>query len=793
MAEDSLVLKLAAEVDGFQSDLQGALGSWNGFLGGLSGGKGIFAGVSLGIAAIGSAAFGLAKAAANTGDELGEMSEKTGVAVRDLSLLKFAAEQSDTNIQTLANGFKFLSKSMVEAQDPGSKQAAIFDAIGVSTKNADGSLRPMKDVLLDVADRFKEIEDPTLKSALAMDVFGKSGVDLVPFLNQGGDAIVDLMAKGESLGAAWDELSAKQADDFNNSLAAMQTAAGSLAKEIGVAVMPAFTTLMNFLTEIVRPIFGWLKAAFLNMAASATDLASAFAAVWLGATKVSDALGITTNASQGAKELFDALRGSADDLRSQAFETFDTMVVGAFRSKEETKSLRTEQAKLTDEQKKAVIQTINRDKIEAENAKKAKQRADQDKQHKAEELKGQKALKEAVESYGKSQEALARIILENALNERREIERTEREYGLAQEAMGRAIQERARDEQDAIQRSRDDWNEWFDLTKDTTGTFKQFSFETFQFVKQGFGDAVAGMILHGDSLKESLKAIWNRILESFISMLVQMGVEYVAQHTIMQTFAATNPIIQPTVTAPVGGPGAVPGATGAPGAGGLGTAGSIGIGIGGAAATVDAANRARDGDSGDVAMAFVESPIGAQVGLVLRAGDAIFGADEESDNQRLARHFGRDRVAMNAAKRRVGVDAWSNMGYWDKVGAIQDLIRFVGLSVDDQNLYNLGGDERAELSRIVRERGLKDGGIVTRETMRLLGEAGPEAVIPLKNMGQMGFGGGGNTFNVSFPNITSFGQFSVSEAERMIKNSLLKAAENLNRAGYRWPMQTKEV
>ena len=42
---------------------------------------------------------------------------------------------------------------------------------------------------------------------------------------------------------------------------------------------------------------------------------------------------------------------------------------------------------------------------------------------------------------------------------------------------------------------------------------------------------------------------------------------------------------------------------------------------------------------------------------------------------------------------------------------------------------------------------LADGGIVTAPTLALIGEAGPEAVIPLSQMGSMG--GGGVTINVN--------------------------------------------
>jgi hypothetical protein len=44
---------------------------------------------------------------------------------------------------------------------------------------------------------------------------------------------------------------------------------------------------------------------------------------------------------------------------------------------------------------------------------------------------------------------------------------------------------------------------------------------------------------------------------------------------------------------------------------------------------------------------------------------------------------------------------------------------------------------------------LANGGIVTGPTLAMIGEAGPEAVIPLDRMGQMGGGGTNVTINVN--------------------------------------------
>ena len=46
---------------------------------------------------------------------------------------------------------------------------------------------------------------------------------------------------------------------------------------------------------------------------------------------------------------------------------------------------------------------------------------------------------------------------------------------------------------------------------------------------------------------------------------------------------------------------------------------------------------------------------------------------------------------------------------------------------------------------------LAEGGIVTSAQLAMIGESGPEAVIPLSKMGSMGFGGGGMNITINMP------------------------------------------
>jgi hypothetical protein len=324
------------------------------------GGKSAFLVAGGAIAGVAAAAFGLAKTAANVGDELLTLSEKTGISVEELSALKFVAEQSDTNIGTLANGLKFLSKNMVDAADKNSGVAKAFSALHVETRNSDGSLRDVNDVLLDVADRFSEMEDPALKTKLAMELFGKSGAELIPMLNQGGAGIEALMEKAEELGLIMSTETAKAGDEFNNSLNALWSSVKALGVSVGGELLGPLTVTMDFITAIAVPVIKGLGGIISTAISIVLEFAAGFTAVYLAATKLTDALGITEGASKGAYEVMERLHKSSNEWANKADKAFTSIFTGSDKSDKSLKKLgktKDEHTKITDKQVQAELES----------------------------------------------------------------------------------------------------------------------------------------------------------------------------------------------------------------------------------------------------------------------------------------------------------------------------------------------------------------------------------------------------------------------------------------------------
>lgn len=215
------------------------------------------------MAAIGGAITGtlaaLVKTTANAGDQINDLSKRTGISAEALSQYKYAAEQSGTSLEGVVTGLRRLSSGMLDAQRGLAVSKQTFEELGITVTNTDGTLRPMNDVLLDVADRFSKMDDGAKKAALAQDLFGRSGMDLIPLLNEGRDGLARMMAEADRLGVTFTGKTAAASDAFNDSLAMLKTSLAGVAQQIATQIMPTMTEFITRVSNTIAKITAWAK------------------------------------------------------------------------------------------------------------------------------------------------------------------------------------------------------------------------------------------------------------------------------------------------------------------------------------------------------------------------------------------------------------------------------------------------------------------------------------------------------------------------------------------------------
>jgi len=148
------------------------------------------AGIGLGIGAVVEGLKSMFFGSMEAGVELGKLHVQTGISIQDLSVLKFAAAENAVEFETVARSGKKLAEANHET-DAG-KLAEGFKVLGISAADVSAKGNDMYGVMELIADKFHEMPDGVEKNVAAVKLFGKSGQEMIPILNQGSMALQEM-------------------------------------------------------------------------------------------------------------------------------------------------------------------------------------------------------------------------------------------------------------------------------------------------------------------------------------------------------------------------------------------------------------------------------------------------------------------------------------------------------------------------------------------------------------------------------------------------------------------------
>lgn len=226
------------------------------------------------------AVLSLAKAGGGAADQAGKAAQKTGLQVEAYGRLAFAANQADVSNEQFVSGMSRLNKAIAEAAKETKKAGevlnatgvtvtrfgkktkdtaksvdtagAVFTRLGVKIKDANGKLRSNEDIVSDVAQAFSRMPDSALKSALAIELFGKAGAELLPFLNEGAAGLRELGDEATRLGIVFTKEQSAIGDDLGDALDEVSKAAAGTRFQLGLLFAPTVTALAEGLRDVIN-------------------------------------------------------------------------------------------------------------------------------------------------------------------------------------------------------------------------------------------------------------------------------------------------------------------------------------------------------------------------------------------------------------------------------------------------------------------------------------------------------------------------------------------------------------
>lgn len=190
------------------------------------------------------------ESAINKLDEIAKTSDSIGITTDALQELRVAADLAGVNSDQLDTSLKRLARTASDARNGLSTAERAFEAVGVQVTNADGSLKSLDQLVLDVADGMSGMTDATQRAATAQELFGRSGTVMVNLLKDGSEAIQEMRQQARDLGIVIDEDLIRRSEQAQDELALLNNVIDAQLTDALAELAPLLVSVVGFLGDL---------------------------------------------------------------------------------------------------------------------------------------------------------------------------------------------------------------------------------------------------------------------------------------------------------------------------------------------------------------------------------------------------------------------------------------------------------------------------------------------------------------------------------------------------------------
>jgi hypothetical protein len=238
-----------------------------------------------GLAAIPGQFVGIVKGAIDAADHLNDLSKRTGVAVETLGGIGFAASQAGSSLDGASDAIGKLNLTLAKAAS-GSKEASdALKALGVQAVDPlTGRTTEVDKALVQMANTFEKAAASPEKFRAAAGALGKQYKELVPLLEDGGQALLANIAYYQRFGGVTTD-TAEKADKFNDELGKIRLLTESFGRSLAAELLTPLTGIAQaFLNakekgDGFRGVASGIKDALVGIASTASFVVNSLEAI----------------------------------------------------------------------------------------------------------------------------------------------------------------------------------------------------------------------------------------------------------------------------------------------------------------------------------------------------------------------------------------------------------------------------------------------------------------------------------------------------------------------------------
>lgn len=239
---DGLSAGLGRATDQIKSaseQMKAQLGAIDGMFGKLNGALAGLAAVGAGMAFFKSA---VNETVALNGEAM-KLAKSLGVTTNEAGALAIALGDVGLDAETMTNASTMLSRQLRTNEDA-------LSHMGVTTRDASGQLLSMHAVMDNALGRLRQYKDGTDQLLAAQAVFGRGAADAIKLLKVTAEVTEEAKRKQEELGLTLTEQGQKDVKAYKAAMNDVGDVLTAVKKVVGEAVMPAFTMLAQYFSEI---------------------------------------------------------------------------------------------------------------------------------------------------------------------------------------------------------------------------------------------------------------------------------------------------------------------------------------------------------------------------------------------------------------------------------------------------------------------------------------------------------------------------------------------------------------
>ena len=188
----------------------------------------------------------------SVGDKIDKQSQALGLSRKAYQEWDYILGQNGASIDSLGVSMKTLNSAILSAGEGSKESMTAFRQLGLNVHEIE--TMNMEDQFDAVVRAFQKMPAGAQKSALAVKLFGRNGMELLPLLNQSETSLDELRARAEELGIIMSDDAVDASVAYNDALDDLNRTFNGLKYSVGAKLLPAMTSAFGSITGFVGKI-----------------------------------------------------------------------------------------------------------------------------------------------------------------------------------------------------------------------------------------------------------------------------------------------------------------------------------------------------------------------------------------------------------------------------------------------------------------------------------------------------------------------------------------------------------